>query len=431
MPEYRRFISYIYEYQSGRKAKNCGYVKVEIRSGVCRLRLHMQSPRRMADTLRIYAFVRVQEGLPGILLGSAAVRGSICDFQWNGPAMDVADSGYSIDDVRGIWLRGADGENYITVWDDETVAEEQFIEPGARAAAGETRIALDDPAAGQTAPETAVAAAETDEKKPEMSGDEAGTDEKKPGMSGDEPGTDERKPEMSGDEPGTDERKPEMSGDERATDVERAQTDGEELGANGERTRADGEKLGVDAENAQTGGEKLGVDVERAQTDREEPGADTGRAERDEDREEPAPGTVQPQGAVPGSLWMRWENFLNHYPQINPFADGEITQCIAIAPKDISFLQRGEWQLGRSTFVRQAYMRYHHLLLGCHVSGRFVLAVPGTSESQERHMARMYGFLYYKEADGAQNGEVCAAGQEKQAEPQGYWFRFLNEKWQR
>lgn len=410
MPEYRRFISYIYEYQSGRKAKNCGYVKVEIRSGVCRLRLHMQSPRRMADTLRIYAFVRVQERLPGILLGSAAVRGSICDFQWNGPAMDVADSGYSIDDVRGIWLRGADGENYITVWDDETVAEEQFIEPGARAAAGEARTASDDPAAGQTAPETVVAAAETDERKAEMSGDE--------------PGTDERKAEMSGDEPGADR-------EELGANAERPQTGGEELGANAERTQTDGEELGADVERTQTGGEKLGVDAERAQTDREEPGADTGRAQRNEDRAEPAPGTVQPQEAVSGSLWMRWENFLNHYPQINPFADGEITQCIAIAPKDISFLQRGEWQLGRSTFVRQAYMRYHHLLLGCHVSGRFVLAVPGMSESQERHMARMYGFLYYKEADGAQSGEVCAAGQEKQAEPQGYWFRFLNEKWQR
>ena len=31
MKEYRRFVAYVYEYQKGKKGRNCGFIRVEAR----------------------------------------------------------------------------------------------------------------------------------------------------------------------------------------------------------------------------------------------------------------------------------------------------------------------------------------------------------------------------------------------------------------
>ena len=43
MSEYRHFIAYIYEYQNGDKKKNAGFVKVNIRNGICRIQMKIQT----------------------------------------------------------------------------------------------------------------------------------------------------------------------------------------------------------------------------------------------------------------------------------------------------------------------------------------------------------------------------------------------------
>ena len=322
MSEYRRFVSYIYEYRKGRKENNCGYAKVDIRNGVFRLRLHLQSAGKSRGVLQVYGFARRQESIFGILLGSTNAKNNVYDFQVTSSAAEIAGSEYSIDDIRGIWLK-ADNEDYITVWDDEPVLVEQFT-------------------------------------------------------------TEDTEPEIIENQPAEP-----VPYENQVADVV------EEEPSVQEESMAEEEPF-----------------VQEESTAEEEP-------ELQEDS------SVQAQSTQSGNLWARWDHFLNHYPQIQPFEDNEITQCICIAPKDLSFLQREEWQFGRNTFVRQAYMRFHHLMLGCHESGRYVLAVPGTNDSQERHMARMYGFPHFKTATAEQeeNMELRAAW----AEPTGYWYHFLNE----
>lgn len=396
MPEYRRFISYIYEYQNGRKSKNCGFVKVEIRNGVCRMRLHMQTSAGKTGALNVYAFVRAHDKIQGILLGNVLPAGEVYDFQAGYPAGDVAGRGYSMEDVRGIWLRTEQQEHYITVWDDEPVDVDRFFvwenlaggeeKPAQEEYAGEPEI--EETGALESAAEKSVEAEDAEA----LQAEEAEVLESAAGQ-------------------------PVEAEDAGALQAERVEI------------LEDAAILKDTAAFKDAGAEFTEAALKYAQ----EPEAGEAAALESTADSDSRDISVQPQEVQMGNLWMRWENFLNHYPQIQPFSDGEITQCIAIAPKDISFLQRVEWQFIRNTFVRQAYTRYHHLLLGCHISGRFVLAIPGTSGSQERHMARMHGFLYYKEANAYREpgGEVCAAGDERRAEPQGYWFRFLNEKWPR
>lgn len=429
--EYRRFISYIYEYQRGRRQNNCGYAKVEIRSGVFRLRMHLQPGAGDGRELQVYGFVRKQGSVYGILLGSVGCKNHAYDFQTTSQAAHIGGSAYTAGELRGIWLRGGN-ENYITIWDDEPVSVEQFTdrEP-------------------DTAPEKEMQAGAAKEEAPSAA--ENGQEETQP----------EEVPENRA-EPDTvtqGQREDAERADHIQEDVERADHVQEDA-ARRDLAQA-GQQVGQDAaveagelqtQAVQPAGSRNGNPMENANV----------RASAVEDADRRASAVRRRTGA----LAERWQNFLLHYPRIYPFADEEITQCIRIAPKDISFLPKEEWQYGKNTYLRQAYSQYHHLMLGCHADGRFVLAVPGCfHDMQEKHLARMYGFPYYKEAiwqtaenapaagqtgdeemhaAGAAgrngnwkmygesaagqtgNGEMCAAGAGC-AEPEGYWYHFLNE----
>lgn len=366
MSEYRRFVSYIYEYRSGKKEGNCGYVKVEVRNGICRLRLHLQPGRKAGDTLQVYGFVRGQSRIFGSLLGSVNARNNMYEFQLNSPASAIGSSGYAVDDLRGIWLRGGESENYITVWDDEPVLVEQFSEQP-KAAPGEISE-RPEAALGQLSEQPEAAVRQLSEQPEEMIRESSG-------------------------QPG----------------VER---------------EAQSEDMGTQSPDAQP--EDTGAQLGDTSVQGQEANAVT-PVIPDETMDDNACGREREEW-TDGSLWARWEKFLAHYTHLHPFADDEITQCICIALKDLSFLKREEWQFSQNTFVRQGYMRYHHLLLGCHKNGRFVLAVPGTDDAQEKHMARMYGFLYYKETPSLNaDCEVRAADERTTVGPKGYWYCFLKE----
>lgn len=294
MSEYRRFISYIYRYQNGKKRDNCGFLKVEIRNDVCRVGMHLEPKERISGEVQVYGFVRTRGKLLGIFAGNAGRRGNAWEWQASMPADHFASSEYGVSDLSGMWLRTGEEDHFITLWDDEGVDPALFV----------TSI-----------PE------KTEAEIPE--------------------------------------------------------------GAQEESSEKNSETLP---------GENLQVQETPPELSR--------------------------------SLSGRWENFLNHYPQISPFEDEEIFQCICIAPKDISFLPREERQFAISPFLREGYERYGHLLLGCHRQGRYVLAVPGMSGGmQDMHLARMCGFPHFKEA----KKDRQAALREGEA-AFGYWYHFLNEE---
>lgn len=138
---------------------------------------------------------------------------------------------------------------------------------------------------------------------------------------------------------------------------------------------------------------------------------------------------VQAEGTGQSSdagIAERWQQFLYHYPGVKPFADAEIGQCIQIAPKDISFLGKNEWNFGRNPFLQQGYGRYGYLLVGVHKNGRFILGVPGMYyDEQDRHLARMYGFPEFKKADGEGTDIILPEGEDRGKF--GYWYHYINE----
>ena len=127
MPEYRRFIAYFYEYINGKKQKNAGFAKVELRNGMWRILFRLTCQVLPAPPLQVFGFVRVPGHLLGIRMGTMDAGGQISE-EWAYEAdRPLGESPYSLEELAGIWVQSGDGRIFLTVWDDEAVDPDTFV----------------------------------------------------------------------------------------------------------------------------------------------------------------------------------------------------------------------------------------------------------------------------------------------------------------
>lgn len=64
--DYRRFISYLYNYVDGEKGVNVGYIRCEQRHGICRLTLNLQDRQQGVEggSYKVYLYKISKEGNP-------------------------------------------------------------------------------------------------------------------------------------------------------------------------------------------------------------------------------------------------------------------------------------------------------------------------------------------------------------------------------
>lgn len=98
------------------------------------------------------------------------------------------------------------------------------------------------------------------------------------------------------------------------------------------------------------------------------------------------------------------------------FGDGELTDCRKISPQDLCRIGRRECMLRNNRFVQYGYYHFGHLILCRNSCGQRILGVPGGYDQQERFMANMFGFPYFKESP-----QIQIPGGKG-----GYWYRLLN-----
>lgn len=130
--EFRRFVSYLYEYAGDEKRRNCGFVRVEVRQDMVRLSLHLQIKEKSREKFQIYGFVRKNERLEGVLIGEAAVQNGIADARFLRQAQCIGenpDAPISIEQLGGIVLLMERGGCYSTVWDEEGFSINNFQKP--------------------------------------------------------------------------------------------------------------------------------------------------------------------------------------------------------------------------------------------------------------------------------------------------------------
>ncbi|MDF2473766.1 MAG: hypothetical protein K0R21_1548 [Anaerocolumna sp.] len=127
MPDYRRLVSYIYNYEKGLKRNNVGYARVEARNGQCKYTLHVTAPSLNERHLKAYMFKRNEGGLTGILLGTLTIRNGVGELKGQTESEHLMNTSYTLDDIGGIVIYLSDDKFFATEWDDLPINMEIIV----------------------------------------------------------------------------------------------------------------------------------------------------------------------------------------------------------------------------------------------------------------------------------------------------------------
>lgn len=128
MADYRRFISYMYLYENGRKTVNSGFVRVESRNGQCRVHIRMTGlygPE--SERYKVFMLIREPDGYIGVDAGSLRIRQQVGELDLSTDSSRLMGTEYGLDRVSGMVVLSDGGKLYGTRWDDELLETECFV----------------------------------------------------------------------------------------------------------------------------------------------------------------------------------------------------------------------------------------------------------------------------------------------------------------
>ena len=382
MADYNRFNSYMYLSERGMKTINTGFAKVESRGPQCRIDITMKNMYHESHVkFSTYMFVRKKGALLGIYLGKLKTESSMGEFHGMTDAGNIERSGYSLEQIAGMIIRGDNGKIYGTGWDDEVLNVERFV-PIDEYDEGTMTETDDKPLQDfeEVPPETVEGSPETVEGSPET-------------IEG-SPETVEGSPEIVEGLPETDASASNTEADLEASDLGNLKDQSlhaEEMCgmapvffSKETCVSKEAPKAGMEPEDSdQYNPEKQAVVCEKRRS--EQKGQD--------------------------SMERLFERGLRMFP----FEDGEISDCIRMEPQDIGSLPMKYWIFANNSFLLHGYYSYRHLILARMKDGKCILGIPGVNYSREQFMAGMFGFDYFKPVR-AHMPESCEFG---------YWYTVL------
>ena len=128
MSDYRRLISYIYAYEGGKKGKNIGFAKIDMRGPQCRIQVNVKKVYVGSSDVGVYLLHAGGE----LLLGRIFIRGGAGEFRTQIQSENVDGSGLRVDECYGLTIHELENawQSYTTIWEDAVAqtAEIQLAE---------------------------------------------------------------------------------------------------------------------------------------------------------------------------------------------------------------------------------------------------------------------------------------------------------------
>lgn len=121
-------ITYLYLYENGMKSHNTGFAKIEKRDNHCLIEIHMKNTGYSISPIPVYFYAQKQNRLPGIPVGNISLSRGNGDFKAVLEANNLADSGYALESVKGIYIPLSQQVMFVSQWDDDEFVRENFIE---------------------------------------------------------------------------------------------------------------------------------------------------------------------------------------------------------------------------------------------------------------------------------------------------------------
>lgn len=388
MLDYRRLISYMYEYEGKEKGKNVGFVKLEARNGQCRLNVNVK--RMYVGGNAIGAYLLGKDG-ENTFLGNVFVRNGAGEFRTTVDAVNVEGSGRTLDAYYGLTVHDVKSawRSYTTMWEDANVPEVP------ECAAAEVTGNRDEETEAQAEAdmvrgEGSEAQAEADAARGE--GSEAQTEaarsqNKADGMLA--------QAEMAGEQ---------VTTAEAQRNISEAQEEG---------TRAQREEKGMQIDVAPnlmaeeilpgsvdipTRADTISNVVKEIEAEMEEETARTAEvpvASPELENPEVLRYLQESEDAAP-NLEILWQEMRKAYPKIQPFDYDGTSEVLTIRPQDIGQLPRENWVYGNNSFLLHGYYNFRYLILvrlqNENGQPRYLIGVPGHYYNSEKYMANMFGF---------------------------------------
>jgi len=126
MNDYRRFVSYIYNYEMKIKKNNVGFARVETKENQCKITIHMQVKSFSNGSINLYGFARDEVDFVAIPLGEVTFKNGNGDAQILTNLDHLGDSSLGFEKIGGLILYLADDKYFGTEWDDKPLVFKEF-----------------------------------------------------------------------------------------------------------------------------------------------------------------------------------------------------------------------------------------------------------------------------------------------------------------
>ena len=368
MAGYRRFIAYVYDYENGKKGSNCGFIKVEVKDQQCSVEVHLHCPGLPEDVeCRVYGFTRKDGLINGVLLDTCETEKEIVECLIMTDAMDMNASGVSMGKMGGMIITTDTGGFFGTEWDDLPIRPENFREikivpvgSGTASASditSETDLTVDSTGTGSEITTSSVTATIQEISIPDS---------------------------------------------EKISEEISEQVSGNTFEAMPPEILADTESTHETIETENSADSNAHMDPAASDNLIAHPAS----ALPHDSSEPAAPQTSDiPKASVKSSS-----------EEFTPFSDGELSAAWKIHLNDLKRFPRHYCSLRNNRFIQYGHYNFGHLLLGQRSNGQYILGVPGGYNQQERFMANMFGFPYFKESRYVELPNARG----------GYWYRLID-----
>ncbi|MCI9080077.1 MAG: hypothetical protein HFH68_14400 [Lachnospiraceae bacterium] len=379
MNQYRRIVSYLYQYLNGEKGQNIGYARLEQKGRQCRVTVQMRAVET-SFMPEVWLFKQEPSAIEYVSIGRLSAHSGSLQVKTVTNAEDVCSSGHPASDFDGAVIYISDKEYYATTWTNESIfignkinmlardannksgeeAVKETVEDISRntgASTGKGVIADSISPAGM-----AVAGKTRDNVTATNSNvDNSNKNNISEGIS----------VEVTGDGSG--------NADGGKEDIIKAD--------------AVKENSQVNTDNNNNGNNsKSNVKEDIKTVDRqEEQEADIKTQDIEEEK------SVYGCSACPYKSYNKKDEdfgvrILRNFPVMYPFRSGNIEESVRIEPKDIGCMPIRLWSFANNRFLLHGYYCYKHLIFAKLSSGCYALGVPGVFSDQESKRAAAFSF---------------------------------------
>lgn len=462
MPDYKRLVSYMYNYEDGMKRNNVGYARVESRNGQCKYTIHITAPSLNEKQLKVYLFRREAEDMEGIMLGTFQIKNGNGDFKTITESAHINNTPYGLDDMSGIVLFYTERKFFATEWDSKPVVMSKVFAMDRR----NTKKAEESSAMANNQTDIKAATVSTVLASPkEQLKDKADNviyfkkeGHEKVHTPIEEPLNDLLTPNLkhvldsannsleedllskellennkdilqnSPMEKPTNETKiseeDKSMGSKHVKEAPVSYNTSQVIENNQKSPDLLDENIATESEKTENKANSIHSEVNQVEENKpesiklDENKAEENKAEEkkaEENKAEENKAEAKETSTIIFEDHPLAKQIYKSFPRMYPFEDNEIAWSARIEPKDIGLLPTEFWGLGNNSFLLHGYYSYRHLIFARTNDKNgysYILGVPGIYHNREKFMAKMFGFENFK----------CTKRKTQRTGEFGYWY---------